>query len=104
MLSRVVSVPATLILLVSCGRAPSHTSGDTAAAHASASASRSANDESAVDVAHIVCEKDAVIVRDQVVRAERDGVHLLVANPGGAWGIDLHHESWAYGTGEGFKL
>jgi hypothetical protein len=30
-----------------------------------------------------VCERDAVKLKDQVVRTERDGVHLLVENPGG---------------------
>jgi hypothetical protein len=55
-------------------------------------------------VARVVCEKDGVLVKDPVVRAERDGVHLTIENPGGAWGIDLHHESWAWGSGEGFKL
>jgi len=50
----------------------------------SASASIFVTDEPPADVALIVCERDAVKLKDQVVRAERDGVHLLVENPGGA--------------------
>jgi hypothetical protein len=61
-------------------------------------------DASAASVAHVVCGKDAVSLQDPVVQAQQDGVHLIVENPGGAWGIDLHQDSWAYGTGEGFKL
>jgi len=103
MLSRTVTFSAVLIVLVGCAQERT-TWTQAGQSQASASAGSSLTDDSAADVAHVVCEKDAVSVKDQVVRGRRDGVHLLVENPGGAWGVDLHHESWAYGTGEGFKL
>jgi hypothetical protein len=99
MVTQTVSISAALILLIGCARA-----GTPTAAQQQTQPGASAVDGSAADVARIVCEKDAVVLRDDTVRAQLDGVHLLVENPGGAWGIDLHHEIWDYGTGEGFKL
>ena len=52
----------------------------------------------------MVCEKDAARLKNPDVRAQRDGVHFRIENPGDAWGVDLHHDSWAYGTAEGFEL
>lgn len=92
---------ALLIVLVGCAQEETP---EASQPNAFASAPGSILDEAPADVAHVVCEKDAVGLRGQVVRAQRDGVHLLVGNPGGAWGVELHHDSWAHGTGEGFKL
>lgn len=70
----------------------------------SSEASSSVTDELPENVAHVVCEKDTVRLDDPVVQAQRDGVHFLIENPGGACGVDLHHGSWAYGTAEGVEL
>jgi hypothetical protein len=98
-----LTISALLIVLVGCAQeqTPRTKAGQP---DASASAIGSAMDESPADVAHVVCERDAVSLKDQVVRAQRDGVHLLVGNPAVAWGVELHHDSWEYGAAEGFKL
>jgi hypothetical protein len=98
-----VTLCAALIMLAGCAqeRTPTTQAGQPAA---DASTTGSLATDPPADVAHVVCEKGTVSVQDQVVRAQRDGVHIVVENPAGAWGIDLHHTSWADGTGEGFKL
>lgn len=101
-MSRALAFSAALLfVLAGCAQAQTPRAGQP---DTSASAIGSLMDESPADVAHVECELDAVTVKDQVVRAQRDGVHLLVENPGGAWGVELRHDSWAYGTSEGFKL
>jgi hypothetical protein len=55
-------------------------------------------------VARIVCEPDGVRLQDRAVRAQRDGVHISVTNPGDAWGVELHHASSADGAAAGFEL
>jgi hypothetical protein len=104
MLSRTVAIAGLLIVLVVCAQVRTQRTQAGREGERSASASIFVTDEPPADVALIVCERDAVKLKDQVVRTERDGVHLLVENPGGAWGVDLHHESWAYGSSEGFQL
>ncbi len=103
MLSRFVVTSAVLSLLAGCAEARTAPRQGGNLSEASADVS-STTDASAADVAQVVCERDAVRLQNPVVRAKQDGVHFLIKNPGGAWGVDLHHESWAYGTGEGFKL
>lgn len=55
-------------------------------------------------VVHVTCEQDAVRLDTTVVRALADGVHFVIENPGGAWGVDLHSASWDFGTSEGIEL
>lgn len=56
------------------------------------------------DVGRVVCERDKVVLEDPVVRPRQDGVHILIDDPGGAWGVEFHHESMADGTAEGVQL
>jgi hypothetical protein len=102
-LGRVVATSAVLITLPGWAEARSATTEGGIPSRASSVASLVANSSSA-DVAHVVCEKDVVRVENPDVRAQRDGVHFLIENPGDAWGVDLHHDSWAYGTAEEFEL
>src|SRR2546423_1650237 len=85
MLSRRVSISAVVILFLGCARAPSQRTQAAGQPRTSASASSSVVDQSAADVTHVVCERNAVKVKNPVVAAQPDGVHLLVENPGGAW-------------------
>jgi hypothetical protein len=103
MLGRVVATSAVLITLAGCADARSATTRGGIPSRASSEASLVAN-SSPADAAHAVCEKDAVRLENPVVRAQRDGVHILIENPGDAWGIDVHHDSWAHGTAEGVEL
>ncbi len=104
MLSRIVALSAALIALAGCAEAPAEQARSTSAAERAADARNNATDESAADFAQVVCQKEGVHLRDPVVRTHRDGVRYLIENPGGAWGVELHHETWAHGTGEGFEL
>lgn len=104
MLSQTVALSAALIALAGCAEAPAEPARSTGAAERAAEARSSATDESAADIAHVVCEKEGVYLKDPVVRPNRDGVRFLVENPGGAWGVDFHHESWQHGTSSGFEL
>lgn len=103
MLGRVVASSAVLITLAGCAEARSATTKGGIPSRAFSKAILVA-DSSPADVARVVCEKDAVRLKNPDVRAQRDGVHFLIENPGDAWGVDLHRDSWAYGTAEGFEL
>jgi hypothetical protein len=57
------------------------------------------------DVARIVCaSSDAARVETPIVRAHRDGVHLLFENPDHATQFELRAQSWQYGTTVGGDL
>jgi hypothetical protein len=94
----VLAVP--LLFIAACSTASTSTSNG----GASPRASQALADSSAAHMVRVVCQKDAVQVDDPVVRAQRDGVHLVFMNPGGAWGFDLHHQSWPSGSSEGGRL
>ncbi len=103
MLSRIISVMAVLVTLAGCTEARTAPSQGGNESQRSPEASL-LGDGSPADVAQVVCERGAVRLENPVVRAHRDGVHFLIENPGGAWGVDLHQESWADGTAEGIEL
>ncbi len=103
MLSRLAATCAIMVSVAGCANVLGPGAGTPTSARP-ADTSSAVTEEPAADVAHVVCEKDAVRLDDPVVRAHSDGVHLLIENPGAAWGVDLHHESWAHGTAEGFEL
>jgi hypothetical protein len=56
--------------------------------------------DEAAKVAHVTCASDAVTVDAPVVQAQRDGVNFVYEDQSGAWAVELHHESWDYGTAE----
>jgi len=56
------------------------------------------------EAADIVCDRDAVLLSTRAVRAHVDGVRVVVRNPGGAWGFDLHPLSYEYGSAMGDVL
>src|SRR5881409_3025687 len=95
---------ASLVLIIVTGCAGAPPARTASGASAPSLNGQPSGTVAAVDVARVVCESDGVRIEDPVVKALRDGVHLSFENPGGAWGFDLHHESWAYGTSEGGKL
>jgi hypothetical protein len=41
------------------------------------------------DQAHVVCEKDATTLANPVVRAQRDGVHVVIENRDNVWGFEF---------------
>jgi hypothetical protein len=102
--SRIAAFSAVLIALAGCADAPAERAESTGAAERTTEPRGNAPDEPAADVARVVCEKVDVHLKDPVVSTHRDGVHFLIENPGGDWGVDLHHESWAHGTSEGFEI
>jgi hypothetical protein len=104
MRTRIVALSVALIALAGCAHGPTERAGSRGAAKRVVQAGGAFSDESAVDIAHVVCEQKAVQLNDPVVRTHQDGVHFLIENPGGAWGVELHHESWANGTGEELDL
>jgi len=90
MLSRMATLSAVMIVLAGCADTPTGRAGSTGAP-GRAKASSPATDGSAADVAHVVCEKDAVRLESPVVRAHRDGVRFLIENRGDVWGFELRH-------------
>jgi hypothetical protein len=90
MLSRTVTLSAVVIVLVGCAedRTPRARAGQP---EASATAGNALMDPAPADVAHVVCEKDGVSLKNPVVRAQRDGVHIAVENRGGVWGFEFRH-------------
>ncbi len=58
-------------------------------------------DQTPADVAIIVCGDGTITMQTPVVRAQRDGVHFLFENPGGAKEYALHHDSTEGGPLEG---
>jgi len=101
---RVVAVSAVLMLLAGCSKAGSAMTQRRSVSLKDTTTSTPTRDAFSADIARVVCEKDAVSLNDPVVRAHRDGVHFLIENRGGAWGVELHEESWASGTAEGIEL
>jgi hypothetical protein len=79
MLGRVVASSAVLITLAGCAEARSATAKGGIPSRAFSKAILVA-DSSPADVAHVVCEKDAVRLENPDVRAQRDGVHFLIEN------------------------
>jgi hypothetical protein len=89
MLSRIGTLAAVTIALTGCADAPTGTESPGTSARADTIVS--ATSGSAASVARVTCEKDAVTLENPVVRARRDGVHLLIENRGDVWGFELRH-------------
>lgn len=102
MVSRIVALAAFALVLAACAERP--TERQARPSEAPLTVSNSPVTETAADAARVVCGADAVTIGTPVVRPQRDGVHLLVENPGRAWGVELHHESSPSGSAAGFKL
>jgi len=58
----------------------------------------------AADAALIACKGQATLVETPVVRARSDGVHVVIANPGDAWGFEFHPVSFEYEQAMGGDL
>src|SRR6266508_4341507 len=93
MLSRTVAIAGLLIVLVGCAQVRTQRTQAGREGERSASASIFVTDEPPADVALIVCERDAVKLKDQVVRTERHGVHLLIDAPGAPRVLDQEVDS-----------